>query len=659
MRPLTPEDLLSIRLVGHPLFSPDENEILITEAYIDPEANQNCTRILRSLRKNGTYLAPEPLTQGPSDQKPKYAPDGQRIAFLSKRSGKSQIWMISARGGEPRRLTHIDADISEVVWSLDGTLLYGVARLEPEGIVADEKPNPSLYEKYTQDVKIITRQYYKLDGFGFFGNRRYQLIKVDAENGQVEALTSAPADHTAILPSTDGNLLYFLANRDLDSDAQPAVKYLYSLDLESKEIRQLTTAKLGLSNPSFLNDGIIGFTATDPEHMGYGNETLYRYNLESQELQAICPDVDLPFGDHSSSDMPAPGQHGFGTLQAGDSIYALLSNRGRVELVSVDSVTGKLQTVLSGERVLYSLHVGKEQIVFAYADHRSPAHIAVYDPKTQEEQLIAQASLPFSQEVLLSVPQRFSYHSVDHVLVDGWLLLPPEPKEKMPAILQIHGGPMAMYADRFFFEFQYLAQQGYAVIYTNPRGSLGYGHDFCKEIIAKWGDKDYQDCLQGLDEALRIEPRLDPAQLGVAGGSYGGFMVNWIVSHSDRFAAAVTMRSVVNRMSAMGTSDMGYLRVKQYGPNWWEDPTPYLQQSPLMYAQNIRTPLLIEHEENDQRCPIDQAEQLYAALKLLGVETRFVRYPNESHGMSRTGKPWHRVHRLQEIAAWFARFLNQ
>lgn len=237
--------------------------------------------------------------------------------------------------------------------------------------------------------------------------------------------------------------------------------------------------------------------------------------------------------------------------------------------------------------------------------------------------------------------------------------LRPEGAGPHPTVLEIHGGPMAMYGYRYFHEFQCLVQAGYAVVYTNPRGSQGYGQRFCDAIVGQWGDKDYRDVMAGLDAALSTWTNLDGEHLGTAGGSYGGFMVNWIVSHSQRFQAAVTMRSVVNRFSAMGSSDMGWLRVPQYGTKpWWEEPEPYWQQSPLKYASDIHTPLLIEHQEKDFRLPVEQGEQLYSALKHLGRPVEMVLYPDESHGMSRTGKPWHRVHRLETIIAWFDRFLK-
>jgi dipeptidyl aminopeptidase/acylaminoacyl peptidase len=247
----------------------------------------------------------------------------------------------------------------------------------------------------------------------------------------------------------------------------------------------------------------------------------------------------------------------------------------------------------------------------------------------------------------------------DGTRIHTWCMQPSPVTDRPPVILEVHGGPMSMYGYRYVHEFQCLVAAGYAVVYTNPRGSVGYGRAFCEVIRGQWGDRDYRDVMAGLDQALAHWPSLNSERLGIAGGSYGGFMVNWAVSHTDRFQAAVTMRSVVNRFSAMGSSDLGWLRVPQYGSGpWWEDPAPYWQQSPLRYASAIHTPLLIEHQANDQRLPVEQAEQLYSALQYLGRPVEMLLYPEESHGMSRGGRPWHRVHRLHEIVGWFDRYLG-
>jgi dipeptidyl aminopeptidase/acylaminoacyl peptidase len=223
-------------------------------------------------------------------------------------------------------------------------------------------------------------------------------------------------------------------------------------------------------------------------------------------------------------------------------------------------------------------------------------------------------------------------------------------------VLQIHGGPAFMYGYTFFLEFQLLAARGYAIVFSNPRGGAGYGRTFMHAILQDWGGKDYEDVMAGLDAAL-ARGGLDAGRLGVAGGSYGGYMTNWIVGHSDRFKAAVTMRSVVNIASFFGTSDTGWwLAVDEIGAAPWDDLERLMRHSPITYVANIRTPLLIMHSDNDLRCPIAEAEQLFSALKYLGRETKLVRFEGQSHGLSRNGHPRSRLVRLNEILDWFGHY---
>jgi dipeptidyl aminopeptidase/acylaminoacyl peptidase len=261
----------------------------------------------------------------------------------------------------------------------------------------------------------------------------------------------------------------------------------------------------------------------------------------------------------------------------------------------------------------------------------------------------------------LSLPERFTYEGADGWPVEGWVMRPAGFREgqRYPTILQIHGGPHGAYGEAFFHEFQLLASEGYAVVYTNPRGSQGYGQAFTAATHHDWGGKDYEDIMRGLDAALARYSFLDPDQMGVAGGSYGGFMTNWVVGHTDRFKAAVTMRSISNHLSQWGTSDLAFMKgFWEFPGDPWEAPMWYWERSPLAYVTNIRTPLLILHSEMDLRCPIGEGEQLFAALKKLKREAVFVRFPNESHDLSRIGKPKHRAERLRLIVQWFADHLR-
>jgi acylaminoacyl-peptidase len=262
-------------------------------------------------------------------------------------------------------------------------------------------------------------------------------------------------------------------------------------------------------------------------------------------------------------------------------------------------------------------------------------------------------------EVELAKQEEFAFRGADGWDLQGWVIRPARttPEERLPTILEIHGGPSAMYGYSFFMEFQMLAARGYAVVFSNPRGSTGYGRVFSSAVTYDWGGKDYEDIMAGLDAAI-ARGGIDPQRLGVAGGSYGGFMTNWAVGHTDRFTAAVTMRCLANAASFFGTSDAGWwLAVDEMGATPWEDLDKLMRHSPITYVANIHTPLLILHSDNDLRCPISEGEQMFAALKYLGRETKLVKFEGQSHDLSRNGHPRSRVIRLHEILNWFQRYI--
>src|SRR5690606_15469874 len=347
---------------------------------------------------------------------------------------------------------------------------------------------------------------------------------------------------------------------------------------------------------------------------------------------------------------------------------------GQVHLFRVDTAGGAVQQLTQGEYVVFDWTVqpGRGTAVLAAATPENPndIYLATWDagpdagPEPEGVRLtrLTRANEQLLAERRVSLPEKFQFRAEGGPLVDGWVIKPVDfdPARRYPAVLQIHGGPMGMYPGTFFFEFQLLAAAGIAVIYTNPRGSQGYGEAFCAGIRGNWGSSDYADLMAGVDAALARCPWIDPERLGVAGGSYGGYMTAWITGHTDRFKAACVMRAVTNCYSFFGTSDYGYRwdRVWGAGRPPWENPDDYLRQSPITYVGSVRTPTLVIHSEDDHRCLIEQGEQWYTALKKLGVEAEFLRYPGETHELSRSGRPWHRVHRLRAIVDWFTRHLQ-
>ncbi|MCL6454904.1 MAG: S9 family peptidase [Alicyclobacillus sp.] len=652
--------LWDIATWGQLVFDPLRPRLYFTESRPDKRKNRMTHRIMM-MPSDGPDRTPSPLTAGPSDQRPTPSPDGQWLAFLSRRSGSAQVWRLPLQGGEPVQVTAIQGGVKDFRWSPQGNGLVVVAHIEDGALQREQaatEPGADASEDeldryYNRDVRHITHQYYKLDGEGFFDAGRDQLVWVPLD-GEMTLWTDGKDNYAEPVWSPDGAFVYCLYRAYDPEGPHPGIVRVKRFHLASGTWTQLPLPDWTISGLRLSEDGRhLAFCATQPKDLGYGLTTLYRLDLATNQLTDLSSHLDRCVGDESSTDVPASSTAK--PTWRSDSVLMLLSDAGRVTLTTF--AEGRVERLWDAKRVVYDFSVHGDQVALAVADETHPSGIAIARFGDADVD-IHYAPVPWTAEDGPVAPTELWATESDGTRVQTWVLRPRTPGPH-PTILEVHGGPMAMYGYRYFHEFQCLVAAGYAVVYTNPRGSQGYGHDFCSAIIGQWGDKDYRDVLAGLDAALAAFPDLDGHRLGVAGGSYGGFMVNWMVSHNDRFQAAVTMRSVVNRFSAMGSSDMGWLRVPQYGTRpWWEDPEPYWQQSPLRYASNIHTPLLIEHQEKDFRLPIEQGEQLYSALKYLGRTVEMLLYPDESHGMSRNGKPWHRIHRLRAIVGWFDRYLK-
>ena len=660
MRPFTARDILALRTYGQAAVAPDGRWVVLVERAIDAEKNRNTTRLVR-WTLDAPERAPVPLSRGPADERPAFSPDGRRLAFLGRRDEPyRQLYVLPLDGGDSVRVTNVDGGVRDFLWLPDGSGLVLVCALEDDRILPardPDAPEEDPFVRFNRDVKVIERMHYKLDGEGYFGNRRQAVCLVDLASEDVRLLLGGPYDHSLAFVEEDGAATVVIANRGPDPDRELPRRDLWRVPHDAGPPARLTDLDLGLEAALRPGDGSVYLLATLPAHLGYGSAHLFRLDVGRGAAVDLTPDLAGHIGDNTAADIPIPAGE---ALFAGPDgrPWALWAERGRVGVARL-AADDRLVEVVGGDRTIAAAcPLADGGVVVCATDAVHPGYVALERDGTT---LGRHEATPAWDDVLSSLarPEHLVAQAEEGPSLDAWYLPPAtalgrDDHGRMAAILEIHGGPAGMYGHRFSAEFHLLSAAGYAVVYGNPRGSTGYGDDFSRDILADWGNHDYLDVMACLDAALALHPEIDPKRLGVAGGSYGGFLVNWVVGHSDRFAAAVTMRSVVNRMSAMGTSDMGYLRTRQFdGRLWWEDIEPYLHQSPLMWASNIRTPLLIEHQEGDLRCPIDQGEQLYAALKVLGREVRFVRYPGEFHGMSRTGKPWHRVHRLITIQEWF------
>jgi dipeptidyl aminopeptidase/acylaminoacyl peptidase len=345
-------------------------------------------------------------------------------------------------------------------------------------------------------------------------------------------------------------------------------------------------------------------------------------------------------------------------IDGGAALAFTADDKGAVHLYRSTSTSGARPKLLVGgnrQVVDVSASADGSRLAFTATDPVSPADIFVCAADGSGHRQLTDLNRAWKDEVALAQPERFPYER-DEFSLDCWVIKPFgfDPSKKYPALLNIHGGPATQYGHNFFDEFQVYAGAGYVVVYTNPRGSQGYGETFTRSIIGDWGGGDFADVMAGLEEALERCPYIDRERVGVLGGSYGGYLTSWTVSHTDRFRAACSERALNTFVSFAGTSDIGPHFARAYsGHQPWEDPAWYVAHSPLTYAARINTPLLIIHSEQDLRCPIEQAEQLFAMLKLQRKEALFVRFPDETHELSRSGRPRHRLERFRIILDWF------
>ncbi len=655
-RPVVPEDLLRIRLPGDVQMTPGGNLIVFTEKWSDPEENKNRSRI-RAVRPDGGEAFD--LTAGDGDSLPRISPDGTRLAFLRKGLEDPQIWILPLGGGEAWRLTDIRGGVETFSWSPDGTQLAFTASLDDMGIVAeDAEKEKDLFLRHTAEVKVITELAHKLDGEGYFGRHRPCLCVTEAAPGARPLQLSTPPYRVADPRFTpDGADIVFASRLDEDYDRYLDEHRLYRIPSGGGTPEALTIPATESPAPSPHGTAFVKY---DPGSDFYDNAQLWLLPQGGGAAREVAPGFDHTLGNSTVCDLPAPGTGDITWSTDGKSLLAIASIKGTAQLCRFDVASGEVTQLTHGRHVVYSYAACGGRIALAVSTPTDPGNVYVLEEGGMRR--LTDVNRDLFAEVEMSEPIFLETPTDEGHAVDTWAIRPLHAAagEKVPTILMIHGGPMSMYAHTYFFEFQLLAACGMGVVYTNPRGSQSYGRAFCEAIRYEWGNRDLEDIYAGLEAAIAKFEWIDPERLGVGGGSYGGYMTNWIIGHTDRFKAAVSGRSVVDWRAMVGTGDGGWDWTRRAGgvPPWVDD-TWYRQQSPITYVENITTPLLIEHQEGDLRCPLEQGMMLYTAVKWHGkAPVRFVRYPDEFHGMNRTGKPWNRIHRLREMRDWYTRYLQ-
>lgn len=655
--PLRPEDLYRFRWLDHVRLSPDASRLVWQEGFADEQARENRSVLKVAAREGGEVR--QLTDDGARSRSPEWSPDGSLIAFLVKRGPVDQLAVVPAEGGDVRQVTSLPDGVRTFRWSPDGSGLAFLSRVpsEPDGVVEDERPPTDPDAGRRPPVARIARSLaYKFNAEGYFDGRRVHLFLVSLDGGEPRRLTEGAWDVETFDFSPDGGRLAVIGDSDPEADLHLASP-LWILDVRSGARQDLVTGmKPSAVAWSPQGDRLV-FAA--PTRLTTGlYQRLWLVDSQGGGPRCLTTAFDREIAALPISDVRGGSGGELRWDEAGERVWFVAGGPGVSVLASVDGSGRVREDLARDEAVVADFDVRRGVVAALVADPSNPGDVIVLDGGEERRLTDANAWL---RERWVSLPERHLFTAPDGLEIEGWLLKPPGFDEggSYPLVLQIHGGPHAQYGWVPFLEFQVLTSAGFCVLYTNPRGSNGYGEEFCRACVRDWGGGPYQDLMAAVDQLLEKSPFIDPARLGVAGGSYGGFMTNWIIGHTQRFGAAVSMRSISNLVSDYAQNEIVLWSREEMGEEPWPDSDALWQRSPIRYVSEMRTPLLLIHSEMDLRCPISQSEELFGALRLLGREVEMVRFPGENHELSRSGRPDRRVERLRRIEGWFTQYLTR
>jgi dipeptidyl aminopeptidase/acylaminoacyl peptidase len=643
-RGVTAEDYLAFESLSDPRFSPDGSTIAFVATTIDQKQNRRRSEI-RLAAADGSREITTLTTAPQSSNSPRWSPDGKSLAFLSARAtasdsgdARTQVWLLPLGGGEPRRVTSLLNGVTGFQWSPDGTRMAVVSR-----------SGPSDTEKSPSDVRHYKHANYKFNDTGWFDDKRAHIWVIDVASGRATQLTSGD-DWNDSDPqwSPDSRRIAFVSDRTGKAFDEGQNTDVWAIDANGGPLTKISDHEEGDSSPRWSPDGrTIAFISAVPE--------------KSHARIWLAP------GSGGSASRPAADPFdlipsALRWAEEGRALYFETGVKGASHLYRVDLAARRAAPVTSGERTVRAVDISDKTSRLAYMvndpTHLDDLHVA--DLNGRNERQLTRSNLELWKQLRLVPVERVPFTGAEGWDVDGFFMKPVgwEAGKTYPMVLSIHGGPAGMYGFDWYHEFQVYASRGWAVFFTNPRGSTGYGQKFERGIELNWGGNDYVDVMNGVDAVLAKYPWIDRERLGVTGGSYGGYLTNWIVSHTNRFKAAVTLRSISNFISDDGTRDGAYGHADDFQGDIFEKTDLYWDRSPLKYAKNVKTPTLVLHSDNDFRVPIEQGEQWFRALRHFGVASEIVFFPRENHNLTRTGEPKHLVESINWQVYWFDRYLN-
>jgi dipeptidyl aminopeptidase/acylaminoacyl peptidase len=647
LRPIRPEDYYSISVPGDPQVSPDGK----TVAYVVTSMES------KTKASNDIWLVPMDASENPrqltrstdSSTSPRWSPDGKSLAFLSARpmsaddrKAKKQVHLLMLDGGEAHPVTSLPEGVDSFSWSPDGTRLVCIS------MTPAPDPDPD-----AGDERHYIHSNYKRDGAGFLTAARKHIWVADIKSGTAKQITRGD-DWDDLAPewSPDGTKIAFVSDRSRKAweDSEDDFTSVWVVSADGGEPTQVSQASGAQhSGAHWSPDGkYLAYLAAQLDNDPY---TLYL--IPSQ----------LGYAPRELVKQIGPG--GGSNLQWGDqgrALYCVSKIDGTEQVYRIDATSGAITKLTAGEHGISSLTLSKTNDAMVYTlttfERAFEIHVAQMDGTG--DRALTDVNHAFYQQVAVQPVERMPYKSKDGTAIDGFLVKPVgwQAGRKYPLVLVIHGGPEAMFATRWMLPMQVLAAHGYAVLFANPRGSTGYGRAFMRGAVKQWGGNIYTDLMSGVDTAIAQNTWVDADKLGVTGCSFGGFMTNWIVTQTARFKAAVPMCSISDYISDEGARDAFYGHATDFGGDLYQNFDLYWKYSPLRYAMNVKTPVLILHGEADQRVPIEQAEEWFHSLHHFNVPSEMVIFPREAHDGLSTGEPKHVVAAMNWTSYWFARYID-
>jgi dipeptidyl aminopeptidase/acylaminoacyl peptidase len=668
-RPITELDLMKFTWVADPEIARSADRIAFVRVTVNEKDNKYESSIYTTTTAGA---APQPLTSGKRDLSPRWSPDDKWLAFVRPDDKDTpQIWLLPLGGGEARAITDLPKGAGSPVWSPDGKAIAFTSTTTADDL---KKPDPSAKAERKSDVKVITRAVYRSNGNPTYVDPdRHNHIWTVAVNdkgdkAEPKPITSGDFDERGVQWSPDGASLYFVSDRVAESYYGPGDTDIYKVAASGGEIAKVASIDGQIATFSLSPDGkrIAFVGAASQPVRSYSQPDLWVADATpGSGAKNLTANYDFDIMGGIGGDQSAPrGEQPKPIVWSGDRLIVTAAEHGSSNLKWVSIATGAVTPLTAGTHDIGGYSISRSGTIATVVSTQTSigdiATVATNREGAAPLGLITHVNDALFNDLAQSEPEEIWYTSFDGKKIQGWILKPPDfdPSKKYPMILEIHGGPHSAYGNVYTHEFQWMAAKGYVVLFTNPRGSTSYGQDFGNIIQYHYPGDDYKDLMAGVDEVVK-RGYVDPARLGVTGGSGGGLLTNWTITQTQRFKAAVAQRDIADWYGFWFTADFTLFTPTWFKKAPWEDPDDFHQRSPITHVAGVTTPLMLILGDADYRTPPGEGgEQMFRALKYLKIPTVMVRFPRETHELSRSGEPWHRIERLQHIVGWMDKWLQ-